>query len=418
MKNKKIKILISAYSCDPLKGSEAGGGWGWIENLSEYNLITVITRGKNKENIENNLVKLRNKENVNFMYFDLPYFIRIFKKGEFGTNWYYYIWEIVLAFKLKRNNSFKDFDIAHHLTYGAIWRPSCFMFANIPFIFGPVGGAELIPKRYWKILGKKEALFEIFRRYILKFVFKWDPFLKKTFKNAKLILVTSNDSLENLPKSIIKKTKIFPQFGINVNNNKIKKNKDNGKLLNILFAGRPYNRKGFILSIKAIEKYLLESNNINFTILIPPEYYKLALRNINKLKTKNYKIISKFLNREEILKIYKDNDIFLYPSFRDAWGMVILEAMSQGLPPIVLNFGGPSEIVNNDYGSLINLNEEENIINDIVNNINLYASNSGLLLEKSKKAIDVVETKYSWNILIKKMQELYYIVLNENTPNS
>ena len=50
---KKVKnILISAYACEPQKGSEPGIGWHWVVELArlEYN-VHVITRSNNRENI-------------------------------------------------------------------------------------------------------------------------------------------------------------------------------------------------------------------------------------------------------------------------------------------------------------------------------------------------------------------------------
>ena len=56
-----MKILISAYACEPNSGSEPEVGWSWIKALSKNNKnkITVITRKSNKKKIylENTLCK-------------------------------------------------------------------------------------------------------------------------------------------------------------------------------------------------------------------------------------------------------------------------------------------------------------------------------------------------------------------------
>jgi len=56
-----MKILISAYACEPNSGSEHEVGWCWIKALSKNNKnkITVITRKSNKKKIylENTLCK-------------------------------------------------------------------------------------------------------------------------------------------------------------------------------------------------------------------------------------------------------------------------------------------------------------------------------------------------------------------------
>jgi len=46
-----MKILISAYACEPNSGSEHEVGWSWIKVLSKNknNKITVITRESKKK---------------------------------------------------------------------------------------------------------------------------------------------------------------------------------------------------------------------------------------------------------------------------------------------------------------------------------------------------------------------------------
>ncbi len=43
--SKHYKILLSAYACEPNKGSEAGIGWNWVLEIAKRgHNVTVITR--------------------------------------------------------------------------------------------------------------------------------------------------------------------------------------------------------------------------------------------------------------------------------------------------------------------------------------------------------------------------------------
>ena len=54
-----MKILISAYACEPDKGSESEVGWSWVKYLSKTkNKVFVITRSNNKKNIEKKKLKI------------------------------------------------------------------------------------------------------------------------------------------------------------------------------------------------------------------------------------------------------------------------------------------------------------------------------------------------------------------------
>ena len=65
-----MNILVSVYACEPNKGSEPGGGWNWVLELSRrgYNIF-VITRANNKENIESSKKKRSvNRYKTNITY--------------------------------------------------------------------------------------------------------------------------------------------------------------------------------------------------------------------------------------------------------------------------------------------------------------------------------------------------------------
>ena len=53
--SKKLKILISAYACEPDKGSEPGVGWNWAKQISRFHEVWVITRKNNRPSIEKEL---------------------------------------------------------------------------------------------------------------------------------------------------------------------------------------------------------------------------------------------------------------------------------------------------------------------------------------------------------------------------
>ncbi len=52
-----------------------------------------------------------------------------------------------------------------------------------------------------------------------------------------------------------------------------------------------------------------------------------------------------YLKNIELEKYYEFADLFVFPSTTDTFGMVILEALSRGLPALVTDIGGPQEII-------------------------------------------------------------------------
>ena len=54
-----LKVLISAYACEPSKGSEPAIGWNWATEIANKgHHLVVFTRLNNKKNIESFLEKI------------------------------------------------------------------------------------------------------------------------------------------------------------------------------------------------------------------------------------------------------------------------------------------------------------------------------------------------------------------------
>jgi hypothetical protein len=48
MSSKKLKVLVSAYACEPNRGSEPEVGWQWIQQLARFYEVWIITRANNR----------------------------------------------------------------------------------------------------------------------------------------------------------------------------------------------------------------------------------------------------------------------------------------------------------------------------------------------------------------------------------
>ena len=132
-----MKILLSAYACEPNKGSEPEVGWKWATNLSNLgHEVYVITRSNNKNNIEQEIQK-KKYFNIKFIYFDFPkWFLKIFKgkKNKFSY-FYFYMWQIGIFFVAKKITNQIKFDYIHHVTFVSYRIPSFLCLLNVPFIF-------------------------------------------------------------------------------------------------------------------------------------------------------------------------------------------------------------------------------------------------------------------------------------------
>lgn len=97
----------------------------------------------------------------------------------------------------------------------------------------------------------------------------------------------------------------------------------------VLAVGRFIPLKGFNLLLKAAAEL---PKNIGFYFVggVPTEEY-LALREEYKLANVHF---VGFKNKEDLKEYYQAADVFALPTWGDAWGLVINEAMANGLPVV------------------------------------------------------------------------------------
>ena len=148
----KKKILLSAYSCEPNRGSESEVGWCWALSLANQgNEVFVVTRLNQKKNIEN-FLHFKNLNNLKFIYFDYPnWIIKILKNNNYSYSYlYFFLWQIGIFFKVYNLIKRIKFDYIHHVTFVSIRIPSFLCLYNVPFIFGPLSGGDTVPKNLRK----------------------------------------------------------------------------------------------------------------------------------------------------------------------------------------------------------------------------------------------------------------------------
>jgi len=367
-----MKILISAYSCEPNSGSEHEIGWSWIKALSKNknNKITIITRESNKKKIylENTLCK---KKNVNFWFYDLPdFFLKILKKKNKKNNYiYFYLWQLLVYFRFKSKINKIKYDFIHHVTFSSLRIPSFLFLCKSNFFFGPVCGGEIIKNCLIKDFSLKAKIIE-YLRLISNFYIKYSPIMNLLFLKSKKIILTHEVNLSLVPKIFQKKVVIVPSiFNDKIFfKNKIKKN------YNIYFAGRLLEWKGAHYLIKIFKKLYKANNKINLEIFGDGPLKAKIIDQVKNEVFKNNIKLHGLLPQNLFLKKIKKSDLLIFPTLRDSGGYVILDALNNNINVLTTNAPGPMSIIKkNELGYIdIYKNTEEEIINKFTKKIIWY----------------------------------------------
>ncbi|MBM4042275.1 MAG: glycosyltransferase family 4 protein, partial [Planctomycetes bacterium] len=151
---RRLRVLVSAYSCDPTRGSEPGVGWGWIKALARHHDLSVLTSDVFRANIEEGLRREPAlQEHIRFHYVPRTRYLRLSRVWKPALLWTYRSWQrdaYRLALDLQRE---PGFDLVHQLTWVTFREPGHLWKLDVPFVWGPIGGLENTPWCLLPIVG-------------------------------------------------------------------------------------------------------------------------------------------------------------------------------------------------------------------------------------------------------------------------
>lgn len=378
------KILIIAYDVNPTLGSEAGVASLWLKIISRYYQAFVITDSKHRKDIEK-----EDYGKVNFIYIALnDPLSRFFKKNRL----YFAVYKIFINKAWPVLNSLiynHDFKLVHCLTPASVYMYNDLYKLKLPVMIGPLGGGLKTPKGF-------ESLFHTncVRENVRNLLYS---LAKRSYKrnsylaNSKKILIGTHYLLDYIPYDSRKNTSIFFD-GIVDTSFFIPGPKSSSTKTHIAFIARLDPQKGPTLILEAMHKISQIRKDIRLTVAGTGRLFGEMKAFIQKHGLGDIVLLAGELNRQAVVSLLQNSDIFCLPTLREPGGVAILEAMSCGLPIITTDYGGPSFSVTGECGIKIKPTNISTYIDDLVRAILLLADDSQLRLKMGinarKRAVD------------------------------
>ncbi|HVP53505.1 MAG TPA: glycosyltransferase family 4 protein [Candidatus Eisenbacteria bacterium] len=348
------RILLSAYACEPGKGSEPEVGWLWATELEAAGHdVWVLTRDANRQAIETEAC-VRHRQGLHFVYYDLPRWPRKWKRGNRGVHWYYALWQWGAYRVARRLAKTVRFDCVQHVTFVGVRAPSFMGGLGLPFFLGPVSGGESVPCGLRAGMSWRAKLRESVRD-VANWLVHADPVMRAGYRRAKRILVATPESRRLIPRPYLEKCAV--QLGVGLSREYLartrQKRSSPGDTLRLLYAGRLLEWKGVDLALHAVKKLRERGVAAHFTVVgdgpAQAELQCLA----SQLGVDGAVRWLAWTPHDQLHEHYYAHDALLFPSLRDSGGMVVLEALAHGLPVVCTDRGGPGVIVNDRCGRVV-----------------------------------------------------------------
>jgi glycosyltransferase involved in cell wall biosynthesis len=349
---RKMKLLISAFACAPNMGSEEGVGWNWTTEAHRlghqvYVLVWPIFR----EAIE---AACRADPGLAGIKWFFPEVKGWPVKPGIKAKWertYCLLWQRAALSLARELCSSVEFDIVHHLTWSGLRVPTFLGSLGRPLIIGPIGGGETSPRSLRDEFPLRGKLLERIRDLANSTV-TISPLIRRELAEASMIFVKTPETLELLTRKMQEKSIGFAELSLRAAQiGKPRAIRQQPRRL--LYAGRLLYWKGVHIAIRAFSHVSRRCPDARFTIVgRGPELPRLKEAAARYDVADRIDFIS-WLPQEQLFDLYGSHDLFVFPSLHDSGGSVALEALSQGLPVICLDLGGPKQIVSPSSGVVV-----------------------------------------------------------------
>lgn len=343
-----MKILLSAYACEPGKGSEPAVGWNWLLSIAELgHEVAVITRENNRPAIEAQLAS--HNLSVDVIYFDLPVWFRNFKHWPGGLYLYYLLWQFGAYRHARRLHRRNHFDVVHHITFVTFRQPSFMGYLGIPFIFGPVGGGETSPRALRRGMTLVDRMRESLRDTLIHAA-RFDPLMRRTFSKATLIACTTHETLRHIPSRFQSRCIVLPAIGATPSPETVPQPSNS---ITFLFVGRLLYWKGLHLVIRAMPEVLRRLPQARLTVIGDGNDASWLKRVAEDCGVTGHIDWLSHLPYDKMTDAYRGHTALVFPSLHDSGGMVVLESLASQLPVICLALGGPGAFVDSSCGIVL-----------------------------------------------------------------
>lgn len=413
MKNHPV-VLLSAYGCEPHKGSEGGVGWNWALQLSKGAEVHVVTREARRPAVEAYLNE-HGLKNPKFIYVELPQWALRFKESTLGMNIYYMFWQLACWVKCRSLVNDLGVDIAHHVSFMSLTRGSFVPFLGVKSVIGPIGGLQTVPKAASPVM--RSRIMESIRTVAVKF-FRFNPVGLLTAWKADLLVMANGANQKAMPQAIRDKAVTGLQIGTPIMAARPCPALDGPIVFH--WSGRFVDHKGLEILIRAVAHLKSDSPDVYRKVKVvisgsgPLEKFYRKL--IDSLELENAFEFLGWVTLDEMNTIWDRSHAFIFTSLRETTGMALQEAMMREVAPIVIDNGGPREMVTEDCGIKVSGENFEDLMSHLADGMASLVEAPERGIQMGIKSRERALKYYSWDAVGAQMLDLYEGLLDGQKP--
>ena len=410
------KILAMAYCVSPYRGSEYNVAWEWITHMSKYHDLTVLYgmsdnhMGDNETMIE--WLAANELPHVKFVYVKPN---RLANMLNWPNRHDIFVYTFYIAFKQWHRCAYKvakqlvkeeNFDLVHMVGPIGYREPGYLWKLGLPYVWGPIGGANNSTKGLMKHLPFSGKVKHAFRTFANTLQLRYGRRVHHALMHTDILLTATTENQQKFQRYHGKDSIYLPENAISksieLNDSKF----FNNNMLQLIFVGRIDPRKNLIILLEALV-LMVNKKRIHLNVIgAGPEILtckKFAdAHGISDLVTWHG-----MLPREKVLQMYRSAHLHIISSISEGNTTVIWEAMSNGVPTLSFDHCGMHDTLQGGAGILVPISSEyEQNVKNLADAIDQFASSTNMPHDLALKTIERAN-HYTWEERVKILNEIY-----------
>ena len=398
----RLRILLLAPDCNPKRTSIPFVSYCHAAALAQIHEVALVVGSSSADPVRRAKAPFRTIEVVR-----MPLLERIYAWSLRRIFRYNYDTQVLTAFgypfslafewrawrQLRRRIFAGEFDVVLRLLPMTAVLPSPFAFflrkGPIPFVLGPLqGGLRNAPG--FSQLDKRERTFRF--RSLYRFL----PFAGATYRHAAAIIAAVSH-IRNQFAAYSDKLFFIPENGIDRSLCVADSRRpEPGAKLQLIFVGGFVRRKACYIGLRAAAP-LLRNGAAHFTLIGDgPE--RCSLEQLAKsLEIEKAVTFCGWLGHAEVLKRLRSADVVVLPAIREGGGGVVFEALASGAVPLILDWGGPGDIVHPEVGYKVPPSNEEEVILQMERILSDLVANRDLVYRLRQQGLSYARECLTWD---------------------
>ncbi len=354
-----IRVLVLAEKANPNWISVPRVGWDHVMALFEHTDVHLVTHVRNRDDILASGLAALDVTFVGERGLDRwahSLALKLEGQGAMGGATQtalqvplYYRFEASVWRRFAPRLFAKEFDVVHRITPVSPAVPSPIAARcreiRVPFVVGPLNGGVPWPPGFEDIR-RQEGEWVSYLRGAHKLL----PHFKATRRAASAVIVGSAVAwLEAVAVAGAQRCFYMPENAIDTAGLALTARGYGERPLRVAFVGRLVPYKGADLLVRAAAP-LVQSGRVVLDIIGGGPQMASLQRLVDALGIGTGVRLAGWVPHHRLQERLTHSVVFCFPSVREFGGAVVIEAMALGLVPVVLDYGGPSEVVSPETG--------------------------------------------------------------------